>query len=699
MIEIGIDIGGTFTDVVMLRDQSAVTHTKVPTTPRDLVTGVRQGVEKILAASEASAGDVSRLVHGSTVATNAFLERKGSLTGVLMTSGFEDTLEIGRTQRARMYDLVLEPVAPGFLARRRHRFPITERVGGDGSVVTPLDEADVRAAARALRDAGVEAVAVCYLFSFLNPEHELRTRAILAEEAPELRVSLSCEIDPQFREYERVLVTTLDAYLRSAVEGYVGRLEGMMREVGIGGPLQIMQSRGGIQNARAAAERPVTMLLSGLAAGVIGGKFAAERAGFPNVITLDIGGTSCDVALVAEGKPLIAGHGSIGGYPVRLQLVDVNTIGAGGGSIAWIDEVGGLRVGPQSAGAEPGPACYGRGGVDATVTDASVVLGYVNPERFAGGALELDPDAAEAAVGRVADALGLSTTAAAAGIHTILNARMADEIRLVSVQRGYDPRDFGLVALGGGGPVHGAPLTLELGLARMIVPEAPGVLSAFGLLVSDVELEQVTTLSGRASSIDDEQVADALAELDRQGSERMRADGAPLDQVVVRRLAEVRYAGQSYELTVPIATNGGRGLTEDVAASFHDLHERVYGHSDRGAPIEIVAVRTVHSLPVAEPRLDSPAAASTVEDAQIDARPAWFEAAGGYVETPRYDRARLPVDGEIEGPAVLEQTDTTVVVHPGQRARVDVSRVVVVEASRPRGSRGAAPLTSGALDS
>lgn len=679
MIEIGVDIGGTFTDVVLLRDHSSLVHTKVPSTPRDLVAGVRRGVEKILASAGASPGEVARLVHGSTVATNAFLERKGSLTGVLMTKGFEDTLEIGRTQRSRMYDLVLEPVAPGFLARRRHRFGVAERVGADGSVVTPLDEADVRAAARALRDAGVEAVAVCYLFSFLNPEHELRTREILREEAPELHVSLSCEIDPQFREYERVLVTTLDAYLRAAVEGYVGRLEGMLSDLGAAAPLQIMQSRGGIQNAQAAVGRPVSMLLSGLAAGVIGGKFAAQRAGFPNVITLDIGGTSCDVALVEEGKPLIAGHGAIGGYPVRLQLVDVSTIGAGGGSIAWIDEGGGLRVGPQSAGAEPGPACYGRGGVDATVTDASIVLGYLEPTRFAAGELELDAAAAEEAVARVASRLGLSTTATAAGIHTILNARMADEIRLVSVQRGYDPRDFGLVALGGGGPVHGAALTGELGLARMIVPETPGVLSAFGLLVSDVELEQVATLSGRAAQIDEEAVGRALDELVRQGGEQMRADGAPLDRVAVRRLAEVRYAGQSYELSVPVPANGSGGLIPAVAAAFHDLHERLYGHSDRAASIEIVAVRTVHSLPLVEPAFEAPSGSGSVEDAQVDERPAWFPAVGEYVATPRYDRSRLPAEAAVDGPAVLEQTDTTTVVHPGQRARVDRSGAVVVE--------------------
>jgi N-methylhydantoinase A len=677
-VEIGIDIGGTFTDVVLIRDGSSVTHTKVPSTPVDHVAGVRDGIRRILELAEVAPEEVTRLVHGSTVATNAFLERKGSLTGLLATAGFEDALEIGRTQRTHMYDLILEPVAPGFLARRRHRHGIAERVGADGSIVTPLDEELVRRAARALVADGVQAVAVCYLFSFVEPAHELRTREILQEEAPGIHVSLSCEIDPQFREFERAFVTTLDAYLRSSVRGYVGRMGEMLTDEGIHAPLQIMQSRGGIQNAEAAARRPITMLLSGLAAGVIGSRFAAQRAGIPNVVTLDIGGTSCDVALIQQGKPRIAGRGAVGGYPLRLQLVDVSTIGAGGGSLVWLDEGGGLRVGPQSAGADPGPACYGWGGTQATVTDASVVLGYLNPGDFAGGALTLDLEAAQRAIAAVGEPLGLGDVVAAAGIHRIVNARMADEIRLVSLQRGYDPRGFGILALGGGGPLHGGAIADALGLRQMIVPEAPGVLSAFGLLVSDIELEQVASLADRVRATDEVRLVETLDELRRSGRARLLADGLDVDRVEVVAFGDFRYRGQSYELAVRLPFSdvlaGGTG-------AFHDLHERVYGHADRSAPVELVAVRTVHRLPVVPPRPSLAAKAASADECLLGVRPAYFEAAEGFVDTPRYDRRRLPVGAVIHGPAVLEQSDTTVVVHPGWVATVHETDAVIVEAA------------------
>jgi N-methylhydantoinase A/oxoprolinase/acetone carboxylase beta subunit len=593
-----------------------------------------------------------------------------------MTAGFEDVLEIARTQRTRMYDLQLEAVGPTFLAPRRRRHGIHERVAADGSVVTPLDEEGVRRAVRELADAGVSAIAVCYLFSFLNPEHELRTRAIIEDEAPHIRISLSAEIDPQFREYERVFVTALDAYLRAAVESYVGRMGGSLRDAGIAAPFQIMQSRGGIQTADAAARRPISMLLSGLAAGVQGARFAAQSAGTPNVVTLDIGGTSCDVALIEEGKPLIAGQGSIGGYPLRLQHVDVNTIGAGGGSLVWIDEGGGLRVGPQSAGAVPGPACYGRGGIEATVTDASLVLGYLRSSSFAGGEVVLDADAADEAIERIAARIGLSPSAAAAGIHRILNARMADEIRLVSVQRGYDPREFGLLALGGGGALHGGAIALELDMPRLIVPEAPGVLSAFGLLVSDIELEQMATVPDR--SIDEGQIAGLLSELDTRGLDQLARDGAAPGDVHRVRLAEMRYAGQSYELSVPLGESDENLLVRSISG-FHDLHERVYGHCDRDAPIEIVAVRTVHRIPTTPPSLHAPHGSGSLEDAQIDDRPAYFDETARFTETPRYDRRRLATGQRIRGPAILEQPDTTIVVRPGQRAEVHGSGAILIE--------------------
>ena len=367
-------------------------------------------------------------------------------------------------------------------------------------MLKPLQDDDVRTALGKLMQHGVAAVAVCYLFSFRNPVHEQRTRDIIREVAPALHVSLSCEVDPAFREYERTVMTTLDAYLYGAVGDYVERLTQTLRQMGLGGAMQVMQSRGGITSADAVARRPLSLLLSGLAAGVVGSKHVAARSGHRDAISLDMGGTSCDVALVRAGRPIIASQTRLARLPLRMQMVDVNTIGAGGGSIAWVDAAGGLRVGPQSAGAAPGPACYGRGGEDATVTDASVVLGYLNPKRFAGGHLDLAR--AEAAIARLAERVGLSMIATAAGIHRIVNARMADEIRRVSIQRGFDPRAFALLPLGGAGPVHGGALALELAIPRVVIPDAPGVLSAFGLLVADIEHDQMETFAQRADRVD-----------------------------------------------------------------------------------------------------------------------------------------------------------------------------------------------------
>ena len=380
MLEIAIDIGGTFTDIVCLQDQQRLCLTKVPTTPYDLVQGVRQGVARVLALAGQPATAVERFIHSTTIATNAILEQKGAITGILMTAGFEDVLEIGRQKRSQMYDLFLDPETPSFLAPRRQRVGIRERLDAEGNVLQPLDEAQVVQAVATLRQLyGLQSVAVCYLFSFINPAHELRTRELIVQNFPDLTVSLSSEIDPVFREYERVCVTAFDAYVRPTVAVYMQRLAEALSAMGIRATLQVMQSRGGLTSVQTATERPVTMLLSGPASGVIGGRFAGEQSHLRDLITLDIGGTSCDVALVREGKPLLSREGRIARYPLRVPMVDVSTVGAGGGSLAWLDRSGGLHVGPQSAGADPGPACYGRGGTVPTVTDASVVLGYLNP--------------------------------------------------------------------------------------------------------------------------------------------------------------------------------------------------------------------------------------------------------------------------------------------------------------------------------
>src|SRR6059036_431705 len=578
-VQIGVDIGGTFTDIVALDGEGRLALAKVPSTPKDLLDGIGAAVGKVLALAGAKAGDVERFIHGTTVATNAVLEQKGAVTAVLTTEGFEDVLELGRQKRSRMYDLEMDPETPSFLAPGRRRVGIRERLDARGATLVPLDEGQVRAAVQTLRSQGVQAIAVCYLFSFVNPAHEQRTRELCAEIAPEINVSLSSEVDPTFREYERLCVTTFDAYLGPVVKRYLAGLADTLCGLGIRAVPLIMRSRGGIVSAALAARQPVTLFLSGPAGGVIGAGCAAERSGVRDFVSLDMCGTSNDVAVVRSGAPLLASEGSIGPYPVRTPMVDVNTIGAGGGSIAWIDAAGGLRVGPRSAGAEPGPACYGRGGDHPTVTDASLVLGYLNPANFAGGSVELDVRAAETAISTIARRLGLDMVGGAAGIHRVVNARMADQIRLMTIKRGYDPRQFSLVVLGGAGPVHGAALAAEMGMAEVLVPEAPGVLAAFGLLAAAIEHHHARTLQARTDVADLGAINRCLGELDAAGRARMREEGVPAHDVRVAYAADMRYVGQAYELEVPITAPVEPAHVPEIVAAFHAVHERVYGYA------------------------------------------------------------------------------------------------------------------------
>ena len=668
-VQIGVDIGGTFTDIVALDRMGRLALTKVPSTPKDLLDGIGAAVTKVLALTGGQAGDVERFIHGTTIATNAVLEQKGAVTAVLTTEGFEDVLELGRMKRSRMYDLEMDPEVPTFLAPRRRRVGIRERLDARGRVLVPLTETDVRTAVPGLRAQGVQAIAVCYLFSFVNPAHERRTREIIAELAPEISVSLSSDVDPTFREYERLCVTAFDAYLGPVVKRYLAGLADTLRGLGVPGVPLIMRSRGGIVSAALAAQQPVTLFLSGPAGGVIGAGFAAERSGVRDFVSLDMGGTSNDVAMVREGKALLASEGSIGPYPVRTPMVDVNTIGAGGGSIAWIDAAGGLRVGPRSAGAEPGPACYGRGGDEATVTDASVVLGYLNPARFAGGAMTLDVSAAERAVAAIGRRLGVEPVAAAAGIHRVVNSRMADQIRLVTIKRGYDPRQFSLVVLGGAGPVHGAALAEEMGMAEVLVPEAPGVLAAFGLLAAAIEHHHARTLQARTDVADLSGVDRCLGELDAAGRARMREEGVPAHDVRVAYAADMRYVGQAYELEVPLAVPVTPESVPELVSAFHAVHARVYGYARAQQPVEFVNFRAVHTYPLPRPVV-TPAARSngTLADARLAERRAYF---GGFVSTAIYERARLPLGARLAGPAIVEQSDTTTVIPPGVTALVD----------------------------
>lgn len=686
-LAVGIDVGGTFTDAICVDAGGRYWAAKVPSTPGRAHAGVVEATRVVLEKADASPRDVVAFIHGTTVATNAIIERKGVRVGVLMTEGFEDTLEIGRYKRSKTYDLWFDIETPVFLAPRRRRRGIRERIGPSGEVLEPLDEDGVRAAVTDLVERhGVEAVAICFLMSFHNDAHERRAAEIAGELYPDLRMSLSSSVNPEVREYERLCVTAFDAYIAPVVGRYISELRSELAELGVEVPLQVMESRGGIADSGVTIERPSTTIMSGPAAGVIGALQAAALSGFTDVISIDIGGTSSDVSLVVGGKPLISREGTILTYPIRTPMIDVNSIGAGGGSVAWFDSVGGLHVGPQSAGSDPGPTCYGRGGTDATVTDASVVLGFVNPDYFAGGSLELDPELAHRAVSAVAERLGVSALEAAWGIHRIVNANMTDQIRVISVGRGHDPRRFALVLLGGAGALHGCPIAADLGISTLIVPTVPGVLSAFGLLVSDIDYEQTRTLDVRLAELANGSDAIArlealYAQMDQEGIAAMRAQQIDPDAVMLTRALDMRYVGQSYELEVVVGHRSDAVDPAGLEAAFEATHARVYGYVRGGEPTEILNLRTVHALPAPTRRLLSSEEAGTSVDAALKGtRNVYF--GSETVETPIFERATLPVGTVLEGPAVVEQIDTTVVLHPGWTLVVDPVGQLVITRDR-----------------
>ena len=590
---VGIDVGGTFTDVVCVRDGRPPVVFKVPSTPADPGDAAIAAVRRLAAEEGIEPDTVAQLAHGTTVATNAVLERKGGRLGIVTTEGFRDTLEIGRQMRRRMYEVRLDPQTPVFLAPRAMRLGVRERIGPNGDVIEPLDEGAVRAALDRLVEMGAECIAVCLLFSFVNPAHERRVGAIAREMHPRLEISLSSEVDPAFREYERTAVTAFDAYIKPTVRRYLTGLGARLGDAGVPAPLQVMQSRGGLASAELARDRPVRLFLSGPAAGVIGGQATGAAVGHDDLITLDVGGTSSDIALVSGAKPLLRAEGLIDGFPVRVPMVDVNAIGAGGGSIAWLDDAGGLRVGPHSAASDPGPACYARGGREPTVTDASVVLGYLDPRKFAGGAIRLDPDrAVEAIRYGVAEPLGLDVEDAAAGVHQVVNAQMAEGIRLVSVRQGFDPREFTLVAMGGAGPVHACALAADLGISRVVVPRHPGVLSAAGLLAAPIEHEVSVAFSEPFAGLSMTPVRRIVADLDAAGRRLTGREGLAPEEVEILHFADVCHVGQGYFLEVPFDPGADDGI-ERLYADFLTAHERVHGHAVE-APARFVNIRSVH---------------------------------------------------------------------------------------------------------
>jgi N-methylhydantoinase A len=667
-VDIGVDIGGTFTDIVCRRAGQTMQTLKIPTTRGDPSQAVLNAISHLERSFRVAPGDIARFLHGTTIATNAVLERKGAKIGLIASEGFRDILEIGYQLRQDLHRILLEPVTPVFLAPGAQRKEAREQVSAEGEIIVPLDEASVRHAVDALAADGVQAIAVCYLFSFLRPEHEQRTRALIAETHRGIAVSLSSEVDPTFREYERTVVTAFDAYMKPNVGRYLERLEDGMRTAGVSAPLQIMQSRGGLAGTSVARKRPVRLFLSGPAAGVIGGAIVGRSSGYRDLITIDVGGTSSDIALVEGGEPVIRAQGSIAGFPVRVPMVDVNAIGAGGGSIAWIDGAGGLRVGPHSAGSEPGPACYGRGGEQATVTDASVVLGWLDPAYFAGGSVALDPALAHSAIEhRIARPLGLSVEEAALGIHRVVNAQMVEGIRLVSIRRGLDPRRFTLVALGGAGPIHATALAADLGIANVLIPRHPGVLSAAGLLAAPVEHEMSVAFPRPLRGLEVADVRRVLAELDHACAALMAEEAIGSLPTSIHYSADVWYVGQSYHLEVPLAADAPDALHR-LYRDFLLLHDRIYGHATE-QPAAIVNLRTVHRAGGSD-HLDEGTYRPLDADPEKPRRA--IRVAGAHSSLPAaiYHRPAMPAGLTFSGPAIVEQDDTTTLVEPGWRGTI-----------------------------
>jgi N-methylhydantoinase A len=690
--KIGVDVGGTFTDLAVTDEEARLFIAKTMTTAGDEASGIVNGLTKVAAHYALDLGELLRrtdvIVHGTTVATNAMLQYRGAVTGLITTEGFRDEIEIRRGIKESAFDAKLE--APFPIAPRRRRLGVPERVDHRGRVLTPLDEAAARTAICRLRDQGVEAIAVCFLFSFLNPAHEQRVRELIAEEYPGVYVSLSSDVLPQVRDFERVSTTLVNAFVGPTLRSYLEALQARLREQGYANDLYVMQSNGGIMTIEYSAEKSVYSLFSGPAGGIAAATYMGGLAGYKDLITVDMGGTSYDVCLIRDGRPAITSDAWFSRYRVAIPLLDIHSIGAGGGSIAWVDPGGALKVGPQSAGSRPGPACYGRGGTQPTVTDADLVLGYLDPDYFAGGELKLDRAAAERAIDEaVGTPLGMTTVDAAWAISRIVNANMANGIRVVSVQRGYDPRDFALMAFGGAGAVHAGVQAQDLGMPTIIVPKAAPVFCAFGDLIADLRVTEVRTFFAEALTVDLARMNDLFAQMIADGEARLPAstagspDGAERISVELERYADMRYVGEVHEVTVPIRGRTRRITEQNLRATvkdFHDLHEQLYAHRDPHNPVELLNLRVDIIGRVPRPRASEAAFVGEDSSGAIRARrPVYFGSERGFVDVPVYDGARLVNGNVMVGPCIIEEPGTTIVVWPGQEALLDRYQNYIIE--------------------
>ena len=675
---VGIDVGGTFTDIAILQDGKLTIH-KLPSTPADPAEGVRRGIAEI------NVGD-AEYVHGSTVATNALLEGKGGRTALVTTLGFEDVLEIGRQSRSDLYDLNLE--RPPALAPRELRFGLPERVDYTGAILEDLTPAAIEALVARLQEARVDGVAVCFLFSFLNPLHEEMLLESLRRMPNPPFISISSQVIPEFREYERTSTVVMNSYVGPVMARYLNELENSL-----GSELRVMQSSGGSITARMAAEQPVRTVLSGPAGGVVGAFHTGVAAGYPDLITLDMGGTSTDVSL-CPGRIKETTSATLGGYPISVPMIEIHTVGAGGGSIARIDAGGALVVGPESAGADPGPACYGKGD-RITVTDANLVLGRLRPAQFLGGRLPLDKPRAEQVISGLAAQIGSGVQETALGIIRVVNANMERAIRTISLERGYDPRRFTLIPFGGAGPMHCCELAQELGIPRVLAPTHPGILSALGVAIANVVKDYSRTVMLRGGEIDRQRLEEEFHGMENRAREELRQEGLPVDRMTAHRFLDARYVGQSFELTIdyPAPSSRRSDLQRAIANRFYQAHMQRFGYADRMEAVEIVNLRLKLELEVEKP---SPRMENAPEDTDLKTRQSFsskseYDASAALIEeaevvfregvltTGLYQRERLMPGNRIDGPALMLQLDTTIVVPPGWGGVVDPFGNLILE--------------------
>lgn len=690
-VRVGCDIGGTFTDIVLAMPDGRLYVNKTSSTPEDLGKAITSGLQALIDQAGIAPGDITELVHGTTTASNTILQKVGAKTGVLTTQGFRDVLEIGRIRTPTMFDLAWQKPAP--LAARRYRRGIHERIAADGSVITPLNRTEVRKVVQQMVDEGVESLAICFINSYINPRHELMAREVVAEHFPELLVSMSYEVLPEIKEYERTSTTVVNAYILPAMRTYLGRLKKDLEEMGVRASLQIMASNGGMMGLAAASEKPVFAVASGPAGGVAGAAQVGTSSDETQLIVFDMGGTTAKASIILDGVPSLTTEYEFrdgisspsrfikgGGYVLKVPAIDIAEVGAGGGSLAWIDAGGLLSVGPASAGADPGPACYGRGNDRPTVTDANMILGYLNPQSLAGGSLKVDPGKSLAAIREhIAQPLGLDVLAAAHGVRRVANVNMARAIRAVTVERGRDPRDMTMVACGGGGPLHAIDVARLLGIRRVIAPVMAGVFCSVGMLTADAEHHLVRAVLQTLGAGDAGAVDEAVDELLAQGRDIMRSEGYVDEAVQMAVSADLRYAGQSSELTVPMA---GRlteaGMVDRLRDDFNAVYESTFGYSS-DEPVELVNVRVIasgrsdHRLRFSGIQVDASALAGSTGTRQVS-----FDPDTPPCETRVVPRSQIGLEGQA-GPLVIESYDTTIIVPPGCVARADAVGNVLID--------------------